>query len=168
MRASGFPQHRLNHYSAQTVTFVQPVDSFHAVEPPENARWHTAAGPNQSKSQAMPIKARNIVLTRSQAACLIALQHGKHSKSKVAIDWPDKTKQAEHGARRPAGKVAITRPFQIVRAAIEQHQVQAVAAPCIVGPTDARERDRRKIRDHPSESSSDCHQVARTRICEHR
>ena len=41
-------------------------------------------------------------------------------------------------------------------------------APCIVGPTDPRERDRRKIRDHPSESSSDCHQVARTRICGHR
>jgi DNA-binding IclR family transcriptional regulator len=34
----------------------------------------------------MPIKARNIALTRSQAACLIALRHGKTSKSKVAIE----------------------------------------------------------------------------------
>ena len=34
----------------------------------------------------MPIKARNIALTHSQAACLIALRHGKDSKSKVAIE----------------------------------------------------------------------------------
>jgi DNA-binding IclR family transcriptional regulator len=34
----------------------------------------------------MPIKARNIALARSQAACLIALRHGKNSKSKVAIE----------------------------------------------------------------------------------
>jgi Mn-dependent DtxR family transcriptional regulator len=34
----------------------------------------------------MPIKARNIALTRSQVACLIALRHGKNSKSKVAIE----------------------------------------------------------------------------------
>jgi Mn-dependent DtxR family transcriptional regulator/predicted transcriptional regulator len=34
----------------------------------------------------VPIKARNIALTRAQAACLIALRHGKNSKSKVALE----------------------------------------------------------------------------------
>ena len=34
----------------------------------------------------MPIKARNFALTRSQAACLIALRNGKNSKSKVALE----------------------------------------------------------------------------------
>ena len=34
----------------------------------------------------MPINARNIALTRSEAACLIALRHGKTSKSKIAME----------------------------------------------------------------------------------
>src|SRR6516164_3350547 len=34
----------------------------------------------------MPVKARNLILTKSQAACLIALRHCKDSKSKIAIE----------------------------------------------------------------------------------
>lgn len=34
----------------------------------------------------MPVKARNLILTDSQAACLIALRHCKDSKSKIAIE----------------------------------------------------------------------------------
>jgi len=34
----------------------------------------------------MPVKARNLILTNSQAACLIALRHCKDSKSKIAIE----------------------------------------------------------------------------------
>jgi len=34
----------------------------------------------------MPIKARNLTLTNSQVACLIALRHCKDSKSKIAIE----------------------------------------------------------------------------------
>src|SRR5262245_65531771 len=41
--------------------------------------------PNQSERR-MPVKARNLVLTNSQAACLIALRHCKDSKSKIAIE----------------------------------------------------------------------------------
>jgi DNA-binding IclR family transcriptional regulator len=33
----------------------------------------------------MPPKARNLVLTKSQAACLAALQHRKGSKAEIAI-----------------------------------------------------------------------------------
>jgi Mn-dependent DtxR family transcriptional regulator len=33
----------------------------------------------------MPLKARNLVLTKSQAACLVALQHRKGSKAEIAI-----------------------------------------------------------------------------------
>jgi hypothetical protein len=33
----------------------------------------------------MPLKARNLVLTESQAACLVALQHRKGSKTEIAI-----------------------------------------------------------------------------------
>ena len=33
----------------------------------------------------MPLKARGLVLTKSQAACLIALRNGKVSKSEIAI-----------------------------------------------------------------------------------
>src|ERR1700683_5345856 len=33
----------------------------------------------------MTPKDRNLVLTKSQAACLIALQHGKESKAEIAI-----------------------------------------------------------------------------------
>ena len=33
----------------------------------------------------MPLKARNLVLTKSQAACLIALRHRKVSKAEIAI-----------------------------------------------------------------------------------
>jgi Mn-dependent DtxR family transcriptional regulator len=39
---------------------------------------------NQSEVR-MPFKARNLVLTKSQAACLVALQHRKGSKAKIAI-----------------------------------------------------------------------------------
>jgi DNA-binding MarR family transcriptional regulator len=67
-------------------TFVQLVDSFGAVQPARECAVAYWAGPNQYKSSAMPIKARNIALTRSQAACLIALRHGKTSKSKVAME----------------------------------------------------------------------------------
>ena len=34
----------------------------------------------------MPLKARGLVLTKSQAACLIALRNGKVSKSEIAIE----------------------------------------------------------------------------------
>ena len=34
----------------------------------------------------MPVKAPKVALTRSQAVCLIALRHGKYSKTTVAID----------------------------------------------------------------------------------
>jgi hypothetical protein len=33
----------------------------------------------------MTLKDRNLVLAKSQAACLIALQHGKESKAEIAI-----------------------------------------------------------------------------------
>jgi hypothetical protein len=33
----------------------------------------------------MPLKAQNLVLTKSQAACLVALQHRKGSKAEIAI-----------------------------------------------------------------------------------
>jgi hypothetical protein len=93
----------------------------------------------------MPITARNFALTRSQAACLTALRNGKNSKSKVALEaeldlietvtalaalgqlgLPDKTKQAERGARLLAGKCAVTRLFRIVRAEIGERQAPAV------------------------------------------
>jgi Mn-dependent DtxR family transcriptional regulator len=38
------------------------------------------------KGRAMPAKAPKVALTRSQVACLIALRHGKNSKTKVAIE----------------------------------------------------------------------------------
>ena len=34
----------------------------------------------------MPPQARNLTLTNSQAACLIALRHFKHSKTEIAIE----------------------------------------------------------------------------------
>src|ERR1700722_1392059 len=39
---------------------------------------------NRSEARTMP-KAGNFVLTKSQAACLMALRDGKHFKSKIAI-----------------------------------------------------------------------------------
>src|SRR5260370_1417259 len=39
---------------------------------------------NQSEVR-MPLKARKLVLTKSQAACLVALQHRKSSKAEIAI-----------------------------------------------------------------------------------
>src|SRR5216684_5089434 len=39
---------------------------------------------NQSEVR-MPLKARNLVLTKSQAACLVALRHRKGSKAEIAI-----------------------------------------------------------------------------------
>src|SRR5262244_2567652 len=46
---------------------------------------HTAAG-RINPRDCMPVKARNLILTNSQAACLIALRHCKDSKSKIAIE----------------------------------------------------------------------------------
>src|SRR5689334_12846233 len=38
------------------------------------------------RGRAMPAKAPKVALTRSQAACLMALRHGKYSKTTVAIE----------------------------------------------------------------------------------
>jgi hypothetical protein len=38
------------------------------------------------------------------------------------LDWPDKTKQAERGARLLTGKCAVIRLFRIVRAEIGERQ----------------------------------------------
>ena len=45
---------------------------------------HNGNLPNQSEAD-MPLKARSLVLTKSQAACLIALRNGKVSKPEIAI-----------------------------------------------------------------------------------
>jgi Mn-dependent DtxR family transcriptional regulator len=45
---------------------------------------HNTIPPNQSEAD-MPLKARGLVLTKSQAACLIALRKGKVAKPEIAI-----------------------------------------------------------------------------------
>jgi len=64
----------------------------------------------------MTPKARKIVLTESQAACLIALRRLKDSKTEIAIqrgsDLPNIA--ARKGGMRPhVGKPAASRPFRI-------------------------------------------------------
>jgi DNA-binding IclR family transcriptional regulator len=46
---------------------------------------HTAAGRINRKGRSMP-KARNLVLTQSQAACLIALRHGNETQLGIAVE----------------------------------------------------------------------------------
>ena len=71
---------RLNRVDCTT----RVVDSCRTIRPvtvPNGAYWVL---PNQSEAD-MPLKARGLVLTKSQAACLIALRNGKVSKSEIAI-----------------------------------------------------------------------------------
>jgi len=84
----------------------------------------------------MAPKARNLLLTQSQAACLIALRHGKESQPKIAVEgsghlqrlrvryvlWPrsDLPDRTNLGGGMPqyAERYAASRPFRIDRAGI--------------------------------------------------
>src|SRR6516164_8735731 len=115
----------------------------------------------------MPVKARNLILTKSQAACLIALRHCKDSKSKIAIEaeaWSHqdcnrarRTGAAGIGETKPSEKVARNCPWEnlplrdrsgssATQSCIARRGRPACA--CIVTSTDAGERDRRKTRGH--------------------
>src|ERR1700680_476271 len=61
-----------------------PVDSRRTIRPvtTRDSAYYTLS--NQSEVGMTP-KARNLVLTKSQAACLVALRHRKDSKPKIAI-----------------------------------------------------------------------------------
>jgi len=68
--------------SAATAPF-RIVDSCRTIRPlsvPNGAYWVL---PNQGAH--MPLKARSLALTKSQAACLIALRNSKASKPEIAI-----------------------------------------------------------------------------------
>ena len=106
------------------------VDSCRTICPvtvPNGAYWVL---PNQSEAD-MPLKARGLVLTKSQAACLIALRNGKVSKSEIAIQAKldliktaaalgtlrdlglrNRTKR-KGGIRRDVEKSGASRPFRI-------------------------------------------------------
>jgi len=89
----------------------------------------------------MPAKAPKVALTRSQAACLIALRHDKYSKTTVAIEakldlietsaalavlaglaWLAKTRKKGRGIQPPAGKDAATSSLPNGRIASEGRQ----------------------------------------------
>jgi DNA-binding IclR family transcriptional regulator len=70
---------------AKVDPFVRPVDSYrnlHYVTKRDSAYCGVS---NRLKAGIMP-KAKNLTLSKSQAACLIALRHGKDFKTKIAIE----------------------------------------------------------------------------------
>jgi predicted transcriptional regulator len=62
-------------------SIVDSCRTIRLVTMPDGAYWVV---PNQSEA-GMPFKGRSLVLTKSQAACLIALRNGKVSKPEIAI-----------------------------------------------------------------------------------
>ncbi len=113
----------------------------------------------------MPLKARSLVLTNSQAACLIALRNGKVSKPEIAIQARldlKKTTTAlqtlarfglakqHHGkswhttTRGKTCRFKIT-PDRLRRNSMSSGSRRATTA-WIIRPADAWKRDRRKIR----------------------
>src|SRR6202048_2188027 len=88
--------------AAKVDPFVRPVDSYrnlHYVTKRDSAYCGVS---NRLKAGIMP-KAKNLTLTKSQAACLIALRHGKDFKTKIAIEAGLDLVQTEGGLGALAG-----------------------------------------------------------------
>ena len=111
----------------------------------ERMRDGIIGSPESIQESPMPIKTRNFALTRSQAACLTALRHGKNSKSKVALEAEldlietvtalaalgqlglARQNEATRTWRATAhGKACRYKMFRTVRAAIGERQASAV------------------------------------------
>jgi hypothetical protein len=126
----------------------------------------------------MPHKAQNLVRTKSQAACLVALQHRKGSKAEIAILARLDLLKTAAALRVDAAGTSQTGPdesmaYDCVRENLSFRDrsgstaaKQRCTRPWRPVPTrsfrsaDARARDRGKIRGHPSKGAPACDQAA--------